>query len=181
MSTTENRKRGFWGRYSTETEESMARDSAATKAATIWKTEPCGCRRIVIAEGQNYTVELVCIPRGTSPELRPRNLADIFCLDLHEFGLRETIAWVQAAQEAAAHRDEGTSICISVLGNTDKLNADEMWQISRELLPAGAMFHPWPSGCESFDEAFVALAQEITKSYGPMIMYDGDSVVEWSA
>ncbi len=146
--------------------------SAATgtsEAADTLRSEP---NQIVIAAGPGYQVELIRVSKGTDPEYRPKSLADILCLDIHEFGFEETIVWVTVAQ-ASAQKNGGMPLSIAVLGCTEKLTTSELWRISRELEPAGAIFHAWPEACHSSEEAVKWLAEEISKSYGRIPRRDG--------
>jgi hypothetical protein len=178
MST--NRKQSPWV-LPTEQLRDHAGKQVNERPLTQTKDYPCGCRGVVVAEGPDYKVELVHILPGTDPGICPRSLADILCLDLHAFGMSKAMTWVREAQNAASLRDGGVSLCISVLGSLDQLNAEQLSDISQELSAFGAVFSPWPENCQTFDEAFTTLAHEIEKTYGPMFMYKGDSIVEWTA
>jgi hypothetical protein len=140
----------------------FAMRSATAEATATSRAVVTPERVIVVAKGADYEVKLIHIPPGTSPEYRPESTADILCLSLHEFSLPEAIAWVRAS----VANSQGVLPCIAVLGSADKLSREDLWQISRELEPAGAIFHRWPERCRSFDEAFRSLGDEIAKTYG---------------
>lgn len=168
MSTTANRHKKLW-RWGSG--EHRAKEVRAGMGA-VAQPEVYRADAFVVAAGPGYEVKLVHIRRGMPPGFRTECAADILCLDLQEFGLPETIAWVRAA---LAH-SPGDSPCIAVLGREEELSREELWHISTELEPAGALFHAWPEGCRSFGDAFNALATEISKTYGSPIIHDSEVV-----
>src|SRR5688500_5058680 len=115
MSTTVPRAKKLWHRRSAERSRLGMMFGMRSAAARAEVRSTAGAR--VVASGPGYEVKLVHISRGTSPEYRTECVADILCLDLHEFGLPEAIAWV----EAAMANSQGVDPCIAVLGSTDKL------------------------------------------------------------
>ncbi len=117
-----------------------------------------------VAQGPGLKVDLVKVTQDTPPDYRPNSNADILCIDLHEFGIEEALAWIKAAQ-ASAIQQYGGPACIAVLADIKKLSVDQLRQISWDIEPAGAIFNPWPDDCESFDKAFSAFAAAVKENY----------------
>lgn len=108
-----------------------------------------------------YLVELL---PGTPVEFDPRCAADIHCLDLGKFGMNEVVGWVSETQDRRT-KMERLPLCIVVVAEEGRLTVEELWRVSNELQPAGAIFHSWPENCTSFEEAFDRLGQSIKDAY----------------
>jgi hypothetical protein len=151
----------FWQRSGPEVEEMRFAAAGATGGAM---TQPFQQRRITLADDSEGKVELVQVTRSTGPDYRPNSNADILCIDLHEFGIEEAIDWIRKTQELSMALYRGPAV-IAVLGDADRLSVGELAEISRRLEPAGAIFRPWPKGCKSFSEAFVAFGEAVARNY----------------
>lgn len=168
MGSKVNQKLRFWQRSGSEVEEMGLAAAGATVARA--ESAPRGGvgtapqRRITVAEGSEGKVELIQVTRNTPPGYRAHSNADILCIDLHEFGIQETVAWINSAQAAAVAQFDGPA-CIAVLGDMDQLSVEELSEISRLIEPAGAIFQSWPKGCTSFAEAFDAFGKGVAKNY----------------
>ncbi|MGB7922654.1 MAG: hypothetical protein WCF57_05360 [Pyrinomonadaceae bacterium] len=177
MSTVVNRKRKLLSRLGKREKKMLALRSAVARMQPVRRAaEVVPEKTFVVAKVLDYEVRLVHVRRGTPPHYRSNCVADILCLNLEEFSLPEAVAWVQAAVEDA----HGVRPGIAILGSVDKLSREELWQISRELEPAGAIFHGWPKNCHSFDEAFEILGKEIRKTYGNPIVHGAGALTATS-
>jgi hypothetical protein len=120
---------------------------------------------MMISDEDGYQVHLVEITPGTSINFEPQSAADILCLDIHAFEVEGAIGWVEQAQNYRIETDR-LPLCIVVIGDENKLSLEDMWRVSEELEPAGAIFHTWPENCKSFDDAFRRFGTSISSFYG---------------
>jgi hypothetical protein len=134
------------------------------RSATREKSQAVA-KTMMISEEDGYQVHLVEITPGTSANFKPQSAADILCLDIHAFELEGAIGWVEQAQKHRIEKDE-LPLCIVVIGDENQLSLEDMWRVSEELEPAGAIFHTWPDNCKSFDEAFSRFGKSIASFYG---------------
>lgn len=111
-----------------------------------------------------YRVQLVEMLPGVEFDFQPENAGDILCFELEAFGLDTVIAWVEQAQARRIEVGE-LPLCIMVLGDEAQLTPEDMWRISEELEPAGAIFHSWPDDSRGFAGAFCQLAKSIGALY----------------
>jgi hypothetical protein len=86
-------------------------------------------------------------------------------LDIAKFGMDAVVGWVSAAQDRRI-KMERLPLCIVVVADEEQFTVEELWRVSDELQPAGAIFHSWPENCNSFREAFRLLGQSIASAYG---------------
>lgn len=121
---------------------------------------------MTISNAEGADVLLVEVLPAASPTFEPQSAADILCLDLHKFGLGSAIHWVEQAQSRI--EDDELPLCIVAIGNEKVLSVKDLWRVSAELEPAGAIFHRWPENCESFAEAFRRFGESVKSIYGPL-------------
>jgi len=121
---------------------------------------------MTISSAGGREVQLVELLPAAPTTYEPRSAADILCLDIHKFSLNGTIRWVEEAQGRIA--DDELPLCIVAIANEKDLSVEDLWRISEELEPAGAIFHRWPERCESFAEAFSRFGKSVTSIYGPL-------------
>lgn len=121
---------------------------------------------MTIANSEGADVKLVEVLPTASPTFEPQSAADILCLDIHKFGIGPAIEWVEQAQSRI--EDSELPLCIVVIGNEKDLSVKDLWRVSEEIEPAGAIFHRWPENCESFAQAFVRFGESLKSIYGPL-------------
>jgi hypothetical protein len=120
--------------------------------------------KMVVAQQGDHCVYLAELLPGTPVEFEPRCAADIHCLDIEKFEMDAVVGWVSAAQDRRIKMGR-LPLCIVVVANEDRLTVEELWRVSEELQPAGAIFHSWPENCTSFSKAFTLLGQSIASAY----------------
>lgn len=119
---------------------------------------------MTISNADGYEVQLVELLPDAPTSFEPKSEADILCLDIHKFGIGRTIDWVEQAQGRIA--DDEMPLCIVAIGNEKDLSVRDLWRVSEELEPAGAIFHRWPEGCDSFSDAFHRFGESVRAIYG---------------
>lgn len=138
------------------------------KAMVFGSAQPAAAwigESMVIARDGDEVVWLQEVLPAAPPTYKPQSAADILCLDLHKFGIAGATSWVRDAQSSIA--DDQWPLCIVALGNPGDLGVKDLWRISEELEPAGAIFHRWPKNCESFADAFHRFGESVKSIYGP--------------
>jgi len=121
-------------------------------------------KRMVVAQQGDHRVYLLELLPGTPVEFDPRCAADIHCLDIERFGMDAVVGWVSEAQDRRIKMGR-LPLCIVVVAEERRLTVEELWRVSHELQPAGAVFHSWPENCASFSDAFDLLGQSIKGAY----------------
>ena len=179
--STREKARHFVGRkkdMAAGTRREKAREAVTSQqTASVAKDMAAGgksaaaMRKILISDADGYQVHLVALAKTERPTFEPQCAADILCLDLHAFGVEKAIEWVDEAQSRRVDLDL-LPLCIMVIGNKNDLSAEELWRVSAELEPAGAIFHRWPENCTSFGEAFEQLGQSLSSFYGRSTLED---------
>jgi hypothetical protein len=114
-------------------------------------------------------VKLIQIQRGVRRVFTREDIDNIFCLELggDQFSIQEAIDWVHTAHDVDPNDSDIRVPTIVVLGDARALSVEELDRVTEELIPAGAIFAAWPTGCKSFEQAFKALATRIARNYGP--------------
>lgn len=119
---------------------------------------------MVVAQQGAHRVYLVELLPGTPVDFEPRCAADIHCFDIEKFGMDAVVGWVSEAQDRRIKTGR-LPLCVVVVAEEGRLTVEELWRVSHELQPAGAIFHSWPENCASFSEAFRLLGQSIASAY----------------
>jgi hypothetical protein len=138
----------------------FAPDHLALRRTTRVSMSASGGCFVKLDEGVN----LVKISINCPIDFEPQNAADIHCidLDLKETSFESALAWIRETQSWRIESNR-LPLCVVVICHEEALSIDELWRVSAELEPAGAIFHGWPEACTSFDEAFRLFGQSMVK------------------
>jgi hypothetical protein len=86
----------------------------------------------------------------------------VFCVDIHDqSGLTDAIEYARQVHRPRPGKKIEFIPRLFALVNVRSLSPHQKWQVNKQLIPAGASIFPYPSGCESFEQAKVALESQL--------------------
>jgi len=122
----------------------------------------------IITRSRNSQVKLIPVSIRHLADFSLENVADMICIDIHEYGVDTSIKEIRQFCKRYWDQDIGIAPCIFALGSNDVLNEEELWAISQQMEAAGGIFYAWPDRCHSFAEAYNVLADELVANYGAL-------------
>lgn len=86
----------------------------------------------------------------------------VLCLDIHDqSALTDAIEYTRQVFKPRPGKEIEFIPRLFALVNLRRLSPHEKWQVNKQLIPAGASLFPYPRGCESFEQAKIALKSQL--------------------
>jgi hypothetical protein len=106
------------------------------------------------------------------------SLDHVWCLIVHEerFTLEGALEWLKTSKSLNLEAGRSMLPSTTLLVRTGSLSTDELYLISTELRPTGALLCKWDRDAETIDAAFESLRVQLKSSYGEP---NFDRSIEW--